>query len=91
MGNDRTAGALFRSEYDRSIQVGNDRYEVKEGTFDDGTTGPIEIHPFQRTLVLFAWGEDGAFLGARIKVTPWVLSMMILNGNKKRMLIYKDE
>ena len=54
-----------------SIQVGNDRYEVKEGTFDDGTTGPIEIHPFQRTLVLFAWGEDGAFLGARIKVTPW--------------------
>ena len=37
-----------------SIQVGNDRYEVKEGTFDDGTTGPIEIHPFQRTLVLFA-------------------------------------
>ena len=51
--------------------MGNDRYEVKEGTFDDGTTGPIEIHPFQRTLVLFAWGEDGAFLGARIKVTPW--------------------
>ena len=44
---------------------------MKEGTFDDGTTGPIEIHPFQRTLVLFAWGEDGAFLGARIKVTPW--------------------
>ncbi len=54
-----------------SIQVGNDRYEVKEGTFDDGTTGPIEIHPFQRTLVLFVWGEDGAFLGAKIKVTPW--------------------
>lgn len=54
-----------------SIQVGNERYEVKEGTFDDGTTGPIEIHPFQRTLVLFEWGEDGAFLGAKIKVTPW--------------------
>lgn len=54
-----------------TIQVGNDSYSVKEGTFDDGTTGPIEIYPFQRTLVLFAWGEDGAFLGARIKVTPW--------------------
>ena len=26
-----------------SIQVGNDRYEVKEGTFDDGTTGPKSI------------------------------------------------
>ena len=23
-----------------SIQVGNDRYEVKEGTFDDGTNRP---------------------------------------------------
>lgn len=54
-----------------SIEVGSDRYEVKEGTFDDGTTGPIEIHPFQRTLVVFVWGEDGAFLGARVKVTPW--------------------
>lgn len=54
-----------------SIQVGDDVYPVTEGTFDDGTTGPIEIHPFQRTLVVFLWGEDGAFLGAKIKVTPW--------------------
>lgn len=53
------------------LQVGGQRYEAKEGIYEDGTTGPIEIFPYRRTLVLFEWGDDGAFLGIKIKVTPW--------------------
>lgn len=54
-----------------SIDVAGKRYSVTTGEFEDGTEGPIEIYPFQKTLVVFEWDEDGAFLGARIKVTPW--------------------
>lgn len=54
-----------------TIDAGGKRYNVTAGEYEDGSIGPIEIHPFQKTLVLFEWGEDGAFLGAKIKVTPW--------------------
>lgn len=54
-----------------SIEAGNKRYDVSKGEFEDGTVGPIEIYPFQKTLVVFEWDETGAFLGAKIRVTPW--------------------
>ena len=54
-----------------SIEAGNKRYDVSKGEFEDGTVGPIEIYPFQKTLVVFEWDEKGAFLGAKIRVTPW--------------------
>lgn len=54
-----------------SIEAGGKRYNVTEGEFEDGTMGPIEILPFRRTLVVFNWDEEGAFLGAKVKVTPW--------------------
>ncbi|WP_298547621.1 FimB/Mfa2 family fimbrial subunit [uncultured Parabacteroides sp.] len=45
--------------------------EVTEGQYMDGTSGPIEIYAERNTHVIFQWGEDGAFLGAKIIVTPW--------------------
>ena len=44
---------------------------VSVGTYADGTVGPITVQPQQNTLVQFEWDENGAFLGAKIKVTPW--------------------
>lgn len=44
---------------------------VENGTYQDGTVGPIAIQPQQNTLVQLEWDENGAFLGAKIKVTPW--------------------
>lgn len=44
---------------------------VENGTYQDGTVGPITIQPQQNTLVQLEWDENGAFLGAKIKVTPW--------------------
>lgn len=43
-------------------------------TFIDEETGekkPIQITPGSNTLIQFVWGEDGAFIGARVIVTPW--------------------
>lgn len=45
--------------------------EVTEGQYMDDTVGPIEISAEHNTHVVFQWGENGAFLGARIIVTPW--------------------
>lgn len=45
--------------------------KVEKGTYQDGTEGPIIIKAQQNTIVQLEWGEDGAFLGAKIKVTPW--------------------
>lgn len=38
---------------------------------EEGTVGPITILTQRNIHVNFRWGEDGAFLGARIRVTPW--------------------
>lgn len=54
-----------------SFEINGERTDVKEGQYKDGSIGPITIHPYQNTLVLFEWDETGAFLGAKIRVTPW--------------------
>lgn len=44
---------------------------VTKATYRDLTEGPINIQVQNNVHVQFEWGEDGAFLGAKIKVTPW--------------------
>ncbi|WFE86721.1 FimB/Mfa2 family fimbrial subunit [Parabacteroides chongii] len=50
---------------------GAELQSVEVGTYADGTVGPITVQPQQNTLVQFEWDENGAFLGAKVKVTPW--------------------
>lgn len=54
-----------------TLQAGGQSYYVKSGTYANDIEGPITVFPFQNTLVLFEWDENGGFLGAKIKVTPW--------------------
>lgn len=44
---------------------------VEDGVYEDGTRGPITVQAQRNTLIQLEWGDDGAFLGAKIKVTPW--------------------
>ena len=72
-------GETYQFQVDRTVEnlEGTIYYNgavlqsVSVGTYADGTVGPITVQPQQNTLVQFEWDENGAFLGAKIKVTPW--------------------
>ena len=44
---------------------------VDEYEHSDGTVGPVDIKVYENILILFRWNDQGAFIGAKVTVTPW--------------------
>lgn len=55
-----------------AIQLGNEEIQsVTKALNTNEEEVDIAVNPHQNTHVTFRWNEDGAFIGARITVTPW--------------------
>lgn len=55
-----------------AIQIGGQELEkITEARKADGTLVPISVAAYQNTHIVFEWNDQGAFIGARIIVTPW--------------------
>ena len=44
---------------------------VDEYERPDGTVGPVDIKIHENILIQFRWNDQGAFIGAKVAVTPW--------------------
>ena len=44
---------------------------VDEYEHSDGTVGPVDIKVYENILIQFRWNDQGAFIGAKVTVTPW--------------------
>ncbi|GGK04921.1 FimB/Mfa2 family fimbrial subunit [Parabacteroides faecis] len=44
---------------------------VNEYEYEDGTVGPIDVKVYENILIKFRWNDQGAFIGAKVIVTPW--------------------
>ena len=42
-----------------------DQFEYK------GVVGPIDVKVYENIQIQFEWNDEGAFVGAKVTVTPW--------------------
>lgn len=59
---------LLGSIYYNGAKIGEAENALNETT---GEMEPITVYPRKNTLIKLEWGNNGAFIGAKVKITPW--------------------